>query len=203
MNWENKVVWAEGLFLQPQHLQQQDRYFDRLVRNSTMGLRPFAWGLTELSLDTDMLTLGKFAVRSAAGILPDGTPFNVPEDVDHPTPIDLPESTRNMVVYLQLPTRQPGGVETAPPELQETVARFATNEFEATDINAGYQGSASVPIAKLRLRYALENEARSGFTAIGLARIVEVRADKIRIGCVSSVNPENKTSPLVAKRHFT
>ena len=84
MNWENKVVWAEGLFLQPQHLQQQDRYFERLVRNSTMGLRPFAWGLTELSLDTDMLTLGKFAVRSAAGILPDGTPFNVPEDVDHP-----------------------------------------------------------------------------------------------------------------------
>ncbi len=178
MNWENKVVWAEGLFLQPQHLQQQDRYFDRLVRSSTMGLRPFAWGLTELSLDTDMLTLGKFAIRSAAGVLPDGTPFNVPEDVDHPKPIDLPESTRNQVVYLQLPARQPGGVETAPPELIETVARFATDEFEATDINAGYQGNASVPIGKLRLRYALENEARSGFTAVGVARVVEVRADK-------------------------
>jgi type VI secretion system protein ImpJ len=178
MNWENKVVWAEGLFLQPQHLQQQDRYFDRLVRSSTMGLRPFAWGLTELSLDTDMLTLGKFAVRSVAGILPDGTPFCVPEDVDHPKPIDLPDSARNMVVYLQLPTRQPGGVEAAPPALIETVARFATDEFEATDINAGYQGRASVPIGKLRLRYALEGEARSGFTAVGLARIVEVRADK-------------------------
>ena len=86
-------------------------------------------------LDTDMLTLGKFAVRSAAGILPDGTPFNVPDDVDHPKPIDLLESARNMVVYLQLPTRQPGGVEAAPPELVETVARFSTAEFEATDIN--------------------------------------------------------------------
>jgi type VI secretion system protein ImpJ len=178
MNWENKVVWSEGLFLQPQHLQQQDRYFDRLLRTSTTGLRPFAWGLTELSLDTDLLTLGKFAVRSAAGILPDGTPFNVPEDVDHPTPIDLPETTRNMVVYVQLPTRQPGGVETAPPELVETVARYATDEFEATDVNAGYQGRASIPVGKLRLRYALESDARSGFTAIGLARVVEVRADK-------------------------
>jgi len=35
MSWENKVVWTEGLFLQPQHLQQHDRYFERLVRVST------------------------------------------------------------------------------------------------------------------------------------------------------------------------
>src|SRR5271155_2368789 len=72
MGWENKVVWGEGLFLQPQHLQQQERYFERLVRTSTGGLRPFAWGLTQLELDSDLLTLGKFAGRSAAGILPGG-----------------------------------------------------------------------------------------------------------------------------------
>jgi type VI secretion system protein ImpJ len=178
MSWENKVIWAEGLFLQPQHLQQQERYFDRLVRASTAALRPFSWGLTALDLDTDMLTLGKFAVRAASGTLPDGTPFAIPDDVDPPKPIDLPESTRNLVVYLQLPTRQPGGVETAPPQLIETVARFATGELDAVDTNAGYTSSATVPIGKLRLRYALENEARLGFTGIGLARIVEVRADK-------------------------
>jgi type VI secretion system protein ImpJ len=178
MNWENKVIWTEGLFLQPQHLQQQDRYVDRLVRASTMALRPYAWGLTELSLDADMLTLGKFAIRSASGILPDGTPFSVPDDVDPPRPMDLPEAARNVVVFLQLPTRQPGGVETAPPELVETVARYATERFEASDINAGYIGRADVPIGKLRLRYALEGEARAGFSAVGLARIVEVRADK-------------------------
>jgi type VI secretion system protein ImpJ len=125
-----------------------------------------------------MLTLGKFAVRSAAGILPDGTPFNIPGDVDHPKPIDLPEAARNAIVFLQLPTRQPGGVETAPVAFEETVARYVTDEFEAVDVNAGYQGRAAVPIGKLRLRYAMESEARSGFTAIGLARIVEVRADK-------------------------
>ena len=178
MSWENKVVWTEGLFLQPQHLQQQERYFDRLVRSSTAALRPFGWGLTSLDLDTDMLTLGKFALRAAAGVLPDGTPFSMPDDVDPPRPIDLPETTRNTVVYLQLPTRQSGGVETAPPQLVETVARFATGELEAADTNAGYTGSATVPVGKLRLRYALEHEARSGFTALGLARIVEVRADK-------------------------
>jgi type VI secretion system protein ImpJ len=178
MGWDNKVVWGEGLFLQPQHLQQQERYFERLVRTSTAGLRPFAWGLTQLDLDTDKLTLGKFGLRSAAGILPDGTPFSLPGDCDHPAPIDLPEAVRNATVYLMLPTRQPGGVETAPPTQTETVARFATAEHDAIDTNAGYQGTATVPIGKLRLRYAVEGEARAGYTAIGLARIVEMRADK-------------------------
>jgi type VI secretion system protein ImpJ len=178
MGWENKVVWTEGLFLQPQHLQQQERYFERLVRTSTAGLRPFSWGLTQLELDADLLTLGKFALRAVTGILPDGTPFSAPGDVDHPRPIDLPEDARNAIVYLLLPTRQPGGVETAPPEQIETVARFVTAEHEATDTNAGYQTSATVPIGKLRLRFALEGEARAGHAAIGLARVIEVRADR-------------------------
>src|SRR5580658_409166 len=191
MSWENKVVWTEGLFLQPQHLQQHDRYVERLVRVSTASLRPFSWGLAQLDLDADLLTLGKFAMRSAAGILPDGTPFSVPDDVDHPRPLELAETARNNVVYLVLPTRQPGGVETAPPEQQETVARFAVAEHEAVDSNAGYQGTATVPIGKLRLRYAIEGEAREGHAAIGLARIAEVRADK------SVVLDENYIPPLL------
>ena len=178
MSWENKVVWTEGLFLQPQHLQQHDRYFERLVRVSTAALRPFSWGLTQLDLNADLLTLGKFAMRSAAGVLPDGTPFSMPDDVDHPQPLDIAETARNNIVYLLLPTRQPGGTETAPADQQETVARFAVAEHEAIDSNAGYQGSATVPIGKLRLRYATEGEGRDGHAAIGLARIAEVRADR-------------------------
>ena len=97
-------------------------------------------------------------MRSAAGVLPDGTPFSVPDDVDHPQPLDIAEVARNNIVYLLLPTRQPGGTETAPADQQETVARFAVAEHEAIDSNAGYQGSATVPIGKLRLRYATEGE---------------------------------------------
>ncbi len=178
MGWENRIVWGEGLFLQPQHLQQQERYFDRLVRTSTGPLRPFAWGLTHLELDKDLLTLGKFAVRSAAGILPDGTPFAIPEQDGHPRAIDLPEAVRNVTVYLMLPTRQPGAVETAGPEHVETVARYVTEEHEAADSNAGYQSTATLPVGKLRLRFALEGEARAGFASVGLARVVEVRADR-------------------------
>ena len=111
MDWENKVIWQEGLFLQPQHLQQQERYFERLIRSSTAGLTPFSYGLTQLEINTDLLALGKFTVRTASGVLPDGTPFNIPRDVQCPTAIDLPETLRNATIYLMLPDRQPGAIE--------------------------------------------------------------------------------------------
>ncbi|WP_149536277.1 type VI secretion system baseplate subunit TssK [Siccirubricoccus phaeus] len=191
MGWDNKVIWSEGLFLQPQHLQQQDRYVERLVRASTAGLRPFAWGLTTLDIDRDLLALGKFATRAISGILPDGTPFAAPGDLDPPPPIDLPETARNSIIYLVLPARQPGVTETAPADVTETVARYAAAEHEAVDTNAGYQSNATVPVGKLRLRYALEHEARQGMAEIGLARIVEVRSDK------SVVLDENYIPPVL------
>ena len=178
MDWDNKVIWQEGLFLQPQHLQQQERYFEHLVRGSTAGLAPFSYGLTRLEIDTDMLALGKFSIRAASGLMPDGTPFNVPRDVDCPAPIDLPETLRNATMFLILPDRQPGAIESAPADLMETAARYYITEHEAADTNFGYQSSASVPIGKLRLRLAHEFESRAGYAAVGLARVVEVRPDR-------------------------
>ena len=106
--------------------------------------------------------IGKFAVRSAAGILPDGTPFSIPDGADHASPLDLPETLRNAIIYLALPARQPGSIETAPADRLETGARFAIAEHEAIDTNAGYQSLATVPIGRLRLRYALERTAGRG-----------------------------------------
>lgn len=178
MGWENKVVWGEGLFLQPQHLQQQERYLEWLVRSSTAALTPFSYGFTQLEVDNDLLSLGKFAVRSAAGLMPDGTPFSIPGDVDQPSPIDLPETLRNATLHIILATRQPGAIDTAPADRLESAARFVVGEHEAIDTNAGYQSTAAVPIGRLRLRFALENDSRAGQVALGLIRVTEVRADR-------------------------
>ncbi len=79
MSWDNKVVWSEGMFLRTLHFQQQGRYTEKLVQGRTEGLRPHGWGLTDLQINTELLTTGKFAVASCRGVLPDGTPFSVPE----------------------------------------------------------------------------------------------------------------------------
>lgn len=178
MSWDNKVVWSEGMFLRTQHFQQFDRYVEKLVRGRTAGLRSHSWGITELQINRELLATGKFAVTVCRGILEDGTPFSIPEDCAHPTPLELPENARNCIVYLALPVRQPGGVEVERAGTDETVARYSTEEFEAVDAIAGSESVARVEVGKLRLRFLLESEERAGYVCLGLARIVEVRADK-------------------------
>jgi type VI secretion system protein ImpJ len=178
MSWDSKIIWSEGMFLRTQHFQQQDRYVERLVRNRTAHLRPHPWGVAKLAIDRSLLTTGRFAIAEGVGTFPDGTPFAIPEDTDHPPPLELPENTRNAVVYLTLPVRQPGGREFGDRASQDIITRYEANEFEATDAVAGAENRAQLRVGKLRLRYALEHADRSGYHSIGLARIVEVRPDK-------------------------
>ncbi len=178
MSTDNKVVWSEGMFLRTQHFQQFDRYVEKLVRGRTGGLRSYGWGITELQINRELLTTGKFAISACRGVLEDGTPFAVPEDADHPAPLDVPDNTRNCVVFLGLPVHQPGGIEFDIGGREETTARYGAFEYEAVDANAGSETIARLAVGKLRLRFLLETEERAGYICLGLARIVEMRADK-------------------------
>jgi type VI secretion system protein ImpJ len=178
MSWNNKVVWSEGLFLRPQHFQQSDRYFEKLVRSRVDALRPYAWGITDLKINRDLLGLGKIAVDEGKGVFEDGTPFSIPDDVDQPTPLEIPENTRNSVVYLALPAYQPGALEAAPADAAESVARLAIHEQEIADAIALGRASVDIEVGKLRLRLVHEGSDRAGLICLGLVRIAEVRADK-------------------------
>jgi type VI secretion system protein ImpJ len=108
MSANNRVVWSEGLFLQPQHFQQQDRYFERYVETRCRALHGYGWGFTELGIERDFLGIGKFGLRAAAGVCPDGTPFSMPEDDPLPTPLEIGSDVRDQVVYLAVPVRRAG-----------------------------------------------------------------------------------------------
>src|SRR5206468_10456602 len=100
MSSNNRVVWSEGLFLQPQHFQQQDRYFEQYVETRCQPLASYSWGFTEVEIERDLLSIGKFALRRATGIFPDGAPFRMPDDEPLPEPIDVDPHARDQVVYL-------------------------------------------------------------------------------------------------------
>ncbi len=176
MTWTNRVIWQEGMFLRAQHFQQQDRALEALVRGRTAALRPYGWGLTEAVINRDLLTTGQFALATASGVFEDGTPFSFPGDTDQPVPLELAETTRNALVYLVLPIRQAGAVEIAADDRPE--GRYGQQSFEAYDTHSGSPQPAEIQIGRLRLRYMLETENRAGYHGIGLARIVEVGADR-------------------------
>lgn len=180
MSFIDKVIWSEGLFLQPQHFQQQDRYFESLILQQPGVIRLHHWGITELKIDENLLAIGKFAITICRGILPDGTPFDIPTRDKAPPPIELPEGLVNQVLYLALPVRRAGTAETGISENEKTNAswRYITETTQVSDNNASADATTSLSIGKLNLRLVLEKEDRQGLSCLGLARILELHPDR-------------------------
>ncbi|MET1027127.1 MAG: type VI secretion system baseplate subunit TssK [Dongiaceae bacterium] len=178
MSWDNKVIWSEGLFLRPQHLQQNDRYVEKLVRSRSAGLRGYSWGFTELSLNRELLSLGKIAIATARGIMEDGTPFSIPDDADHPTPFEPSAHLRDSLIHLALPVYQPGAVETDGRLSVDVPVRYAMADQELVDTNAGERDGASIEVGRLRFQFLPEEADLAGFTCLPIARLNEVRADR-------------------------
>jgi type VI secretion system protein ImpJ len=176
MSWSGKVVWSEGMFLQPQHFQQHDRYVQALVERRAAGLRPYSWGFSTLKIDPQQLLLGKIGLLECAGVLPDGTPFSRADDEAPPPPLDIPPDTRDALVVLALPLRRPGITETAAGD-GDGLARYAPVEREVADSDYGGAAPALMQIGGLRLRLALEADVVHAHANLGVARVVERRPD--------------------------
>jgi type VI secretion system protein ImpJ len=179
MSSKSRVVWSEGLFLRPQHFQQHDRYIERYVESRCAGLRPHAWGLTEIEIERDLLGIGKLGLRRAAGVFPDGTPFHLPEDAPLPAPLELNTQVRDQVVYLAAPLRRDGSRESDRREQVDGIVRYLTGDYDARDVTSDSNVAATLEVATLRTRLTLASEPRDDFACIPVAHVQECRADRL------------------------
>lgn len=177
MSWYNKVVWSEGLFLRPQLFQQQERYLEQYAHKRSAALGPFFWGFNQVDIDTEALAVGKLVVSAAAGIFPDGTPFDAPGQVSSPAPLALRHEHVGQMVCLAVPIRTPNAQETDFDDAADSLARFRTFEEDLLDANSISQGPKLIQLADLRLRLLTEKELTSAWLGMPLARVSEVRAD--------------------------
>ena len=51
MNIDKPLYWHQGLFLQPQHFQQNDARLESLVTRTLACQQPHAWGLISMCLN--------------------------------------------------------------------------------------------------------------------------------------------------------
>ncbi len=179
MSWYSKVVWSEGMFLRPQHFQQQDRYLEALVRQSCGDLRPYPWGVSMLTLDREALALGKIAITAARGLLPDGTPFSIPDLDPPPAPLDIGTEVRDARVLLALPLRRTGMADVERGDLEDTAARYRAAAREVRDNNIDTaNNSAFVEIGERRLRLFPDTRDFSDYTCIGIVQVREKLPDQ-------------------------
>ncbi|GAA0358819.1 type VI secretion system baseplate subunit TssK [Bowmanella denitrificans] len=170
----NRIVWSEGMFLRPQHFQQQDRYFLEQLRASTQVLQGYLWGFQALKLDQELLKVGKLSFKQCRGILPDGLCF----DLDGQAPVmDLPEGSRDLTVYLSLPVTTASGQEFSTSE-EERHVRFLSYVHLVRNTAESQANDAEIELAQPRFDLAVTNKQMDAFQTLAVARVLEVGADR-------------------------
>jgi len=176
--WKNRVLWSEGLFLRPQHFQQQERFIEQLLEQRVRHIQAFGWGFTELAFDTGALARGVVQVNSARGVLPDGTPFSIPDLDPAPPPIEITTAIRDQRILLAVPLVRPGApVATFPPVSAGSLARYEAMDFEAADGNEGFPETAPLQVARLRPRLMVAGPHDGAFASLAVCRVVERKPD--------------------------
>ncbi|CAN5127474.1 type VI secretion system baseplate subunit TssK [soil metagenome] len=174
---DNKVLWAEGMFLRTQHFQQFDRYVERLTRDTLQSLRSFGFGFTSLEIDEGLLKTGVVALSRASGILPDGTLFDLPGSDDHPAPFEAPSDLREAVIHLALPIRRAGAVDSSFEASPDRAVRWVGHEIEAADTLDEATARAPITVGKLDLRLLHDRQELAGYVTLPFARLMEKRVD--------------------------
>jgi type VI secretion system protein ImpJ len=173
MSWYSKVAWSEGLFMRPQHLQQADRYIEHLLEGRVRHVSPYPWGFSHLEIDRDLAQQSKFALRRAAGIMPDGTPFDIPGDSPLPAPLEVPETAAGQLVWLAMPA-QASNTREIDSQSADGASRYVLGTETVIDSASHLRIEEEIDVAHPRLAYDLRKTARPGFIGLAMGRIVEV-----------------------------
>ncbi len=191
MGDRSRVVWSEGMFLRPQHFQQAQRYHEFTQRQLTLGAEGHFWGFHSLLLDTASLAIGKVAIASATGVMPDGTPFSFPGVNDAPADVNISETVKARRIMLCLPVYRQGGEEVSFEDDGRSLARYCVADEDSPDQNSVGGDPAPIQTAHLRLRLLPEGEIPEGWMTLSVCQVTERRND------LSVALDENHIAPMV------
>jgi len=172
------VLWTKGVLLTPQHLQTQDRFLEDLLQFQLSSLAFFPWGFQQLVIDREALDGGVFALSSAAGILPDGLLFEMPDSDKLPAPKPLDEcwdpDQETLDVFLAIPENRQGGYSISSDQA-EASTRFRAEVVMRRDENTGLS-EKPIQVAQKNFRLVVEGEALDGTSSLPVARVRRLAA---------------------------
>jgi type VI secretion system protein ImpJ len=157
-----KILWSEGLFLRPQHFQQQDRYHEARVHATALAAQPMLWGVQAFELDTAALANGKLRVLALRAIFREGELFDAPASDPLPPVIDLgslPAEVQEVCYVAALPSQD--------------ADRFEHAERETADLFSDAL-PAGLTFLRKQVRLQSDLEPRGGNDCLPLLRLRRV-----------------------------
>ena len=177
MSTQNRIVWNEGLFIKPQHFQQESRHFDYMLSQSMATISEYLFGFSTLEINREFLNFGKLGLLRASGMMVDGALFDIPSETPEPVPLTIDDpSMVGQVVYLAIPLRSLGTAEMQWPH-RDNFSRYKVEPSEVKDLHSEEGDHTAVHVAKLNAKLMLESEDRSAYVSLAVTRITELRAD--------------------------
>lgn len=172
------VLWREGMFLFPQHLQAFSRELQTRIQVAA-GLGLIGdWGILDVEFDEDSLESDVLQVQRAAILFRDGTFANFPgnatvEQREFAEFFKGPE----LDVYLGIPAAQPGVPQTGDEEGRHY--RYVVERSEVQDENER-DNRREMEYRSFHGRLFFGDEDRSGFDSVQVARLARVGSPQVR-----------------------
>ena len=178
MSFQHRIVWSQGMFLQPHHFQQEGRFVEHLVDARIAASNPHAWGFSELVLDEAQLATGQLALTRAQAVLPDGTPLSLPDGDPLPAPLSVPADMHDELVVLAVARSRPGATEVDFGDgAGDRQSRYRVLDKDLRDQTRASDDPEPVQLGALRVALMRERDVTDGYAVLGVARVRERRAD--------------------------
>jgi len=170
----NPVAWLEGMFLRPQHMQQQDQYWEGRLRDQLRSLDPFHWGVRSLEINEGALSDHRVEVLSLECVLPNGVELRTSENCAIAVR-ELPKDRAPLDIWVGV--RRPRGSEphSLAHEIPGVAARYRVRSDERVpDLHGGVGEAAAVDflVPNPRLYFSGEEIELEQTDAIRIARVV-------------------------------
>ncbi|WP_138516779.1 type VI secretion system baseplate subunit TssK [Limnobacter alexandrii] len=202
MTKNNRVIWSEGLFLQPQHFQQQERHFEHEVHIRTSHFNSYCHGFHELKLDQDLLLAGKISILKASGYFPDGSYFSIPDQDPAPPCLDLSSEGKDSKIFLALarPHWQAQHLGWGAENEEGTIPQGMRYRGQRTEIPSIYdQGleAQSIELGQLNTFISTGHQTRDGVVCLQICELRESRQGLAQIDetfiepCLCSIQNNN------------
>ncbi|HFI5335098.1 TPA: type VI secretion system baseplate subunit TssK [Serratia liquefaciens] len=180
---KQRVAWVEGMLMEPQHFQQQERFFENLIETRVHSVGAFTWGFLALEIDSGLLEQGKFALKKAKGVFPDGTPFNMPDDVPLPLPLALNEDCQGKEICLSVIMDIAGNQQMDLIQDKSKSSRFRSIDAEIPDRNHGVSLEGTPRVCTMQLgslvtQLRLEETVSSAESILPVGFIREITHDR-------------------------
>ena len=176
-----KPIWSQGLFMRPQHFQQQERYWESFVHDRVSGQSGYGWGLRRLEIDEAALELGRFEVARLSLVLPDGTPLNAPGIADLPPPRTLGPEAQGKRVLLALPICRTEAAEVSSNGAADTERRWRQCPVALRDTSSEDDEYCEVQLGRLAPVLLLEGEPTDTYEVVPIARVASASGTELTL----------------------